>query len=111
MTRAGLSALAPIGAYVNGSAPSCEKRRLLCHPLFIEGLHSLSPFSAELQNWHDRITSCTTRPPVDPAAIASLGNVALAIRLRADRCWCGRCELYTDVLGRLGFPFAIGPFS
>ncbi|HEY2785689.1 MAG TPA: hypothetical protein VGJ05_12030 [Fimbriiglobus sp.] len=107
-TRAGpslLQALAPIDAYLSGPSPPAEKRRLLCHPLFIEGLHALAPFSAELQRWHDRVTSCPHRPPPDPAAVASLGNVALEIRLRADRTWSGRCDLYTDVLGRIGFPF------
>ena len=98
--------LAPIKDFLASSAPSIRKRRLLCHPLFVEGLHSLSPFSIDLERWHDRVTSSPQHPPADPAAIASLGNVALAILLQSDRSWCGRCELCTDVLGRLGFPFS-----
>jgi hypothetical protein len=106
MSRAELGRrLAPIDAYLHGSASRARKRRLLCHPLFVEGLHALSPFSAELQQWHDRVTSCAEHSPVDPAAVDSLGNVALAILLRIDPNWCGRCELCTDILGRIGFPF------
>jgi hypothetical protein len=100
--------LAPVRAFLHGAAPAAEKRRLLCHPLFIEGLHGLAPFSAELQRWHEGVTD--PRPPAPagqegPAALASLGNVALALLLRADRHWQGEHDLSTDVLGRVGFPF------
>lgn len=97
--------LAPIGAYLHGHAPAAEKRQLLCHPLFIEGLHTLAPHSVDLQQWHDRVTASRHHPEPDPAAVASLGNVALELLLRADPSWCGRSDLYTDVLGRIGFPF------
>jgi hypothetical protein len=82
---------------------------LLCHPLFIEGLHGLAPFSAELRRWHDGVTAFAGQrappggPPV-PAARASLGNVALVALLRADRRREGEHALCTDVLGRIGFP-------
>jgi len=96
--------LAPIAAYLNGPDAAARKRRLLCHPLFAEGLHALAPYSAALQSWHDRVTSASQLRPSDPATASSLGNVALAALLRTDRTWCGRCECCTDLLGRLGFP-------
>jgi hypothetical protein len=97
--------LAPIGDYLDGSASAARKRRVLCHPLFVEGLHALAPFSSELQTWHDSVAPRPRQPTTDAAAAASLGNVALALRLRVDRGWCGRCDCCTDLLGRLGFPF------
>src|SRR6476620_3035951 len=103
------SALAPIRAYLGGPAPAAEKRRLLCHPLLVEGLHALAPLSPELRRWHE----CVTAPPADapaepaaPAAAAALGHVALAARLRTDPGWHGECALCTDGLGRVGFPFS-----
>jgi hypothetical protein len=98
--------LAPIRAFLSGPAPPAEKRRLLCHPLFIEGLHSLAPFSAELQRWHESVAAATPAGSVNPAIKASLGNVALVLLLRADRHWRGEHDLCTDVLGRIGFPFS-----
>jgi hypothetical protein len=95
----------PIRTFLRGSAPTAEKRRLLCHPLFIEGLHALAPFSAELQRWHDGVAPATAPAQAVSAAKASLGNVALVLRLRADRHWQGEHDLCTDVLGRVGFPF------
>src|SRR5947199_1392 len=83
-----------------GPAPAAEKRRLLCHPLFIEGLHALTPFSADLRDWHDCVTTERTPPPPAPAAVAALGHVALAVRLRTDPAWAGTAELCTDALGR-----------
>jgi hypothetical protein len=96
--------LTPIRAFLRGPAPEAEKRRLLCHPLFIEGLHTLAPFSAELRRWHDSVAPTPAGQAV-PAAQASLGNVALLLLLRADRRWQGEHDLCTDVLGRIGFPF------
>jgi hypothetical protein len=99
--------LAALLAYVRGPAPAAEKRRLLCHPLFVEGLHALAGFSAGLRRWHD---SVTTPPPgagpAAPATRASLGNVDLAVLLRADRHWQGEHDFCTDALGRVGFPFS-----
>src|SRR5262249_50336825 len=100
--------LAPVRAYLDGPAPAAEKRRLLCHPLFIEGLHGLAPFCAELRRWHESVTAPPAAAPAgppDPAGKAALGHVALTVRLRADRGWQGEHELCTDVLGRIGFPF------
>jgi hypothetical protein len=103
-------ALDPLLVYLRGPAPAAEKRRFLCHPLFIEGLHGLIPFSSELCRWHDVVAAPPAPvPPADQvclAARASLGNVALVFRLRADRHWQGEHEFCTDVLGRLGFPFS-----
>jgi len=98
------SALGPIAAYLGGRASPFKKRRLLCDPLFIQGLHALSPYCSELQTWHDRVTSSPSHPPIERAGVASMGNVALSLLLGNDRRWCGRCDLCTDVLGRLGFP-------
>jgi hypothetical protein len=96
-------ALAPLRAFLAGIAPAAAKRRLLCHPLFIEGLHSLAPLSDALRHWHDSVVAAT--PAGSPANAAALGNVAVALILRADPHWSGDIELGTDVLGRVGFPF------
>jgi hypothetical protein len=101
-------ALTPICAFLGGAAPAAEKRRLLCHPLFIEGLHGLAPCSAALRRWHEAVTDPRPPAPDGPpacAARASLGNVALALLLRTDAHWRGEHDLCTDVLGRVGFPF------
>jgi hypothetical protein len=98
--------LAPIRVFLRGSAPAAEKRRLLCHPLFIEGLHTLAPFSAVLQHWHESVATPDPPGPPLPATRACLGNVALVVQLRADRHWRGEQDLCTDVLGRIGFPFS-----
>src|SRR5262245_51828333 len=52
--------LASLLAILRGGGAPATKRRLLCDPLFIEGLHSLAPFSAELERWHNSVTA----PPV-----------------------------------------------
>jgi hypothetical protein len=96
--------LAPLREFLRGPASPTEKRRLLVHPLFIEGLHGLAPCSAELRRWHDRVTAAPAPP--DPAARASLGNVALVCALRAGRGRDGEFDLCADVLGRVGFPFS-----
>ncbi|MFO0811262.1 MAG: hypothetical protein U0746_21750 [Gemmataceae bacterium] len=95
-------ALAPICAFLGERASAAEKRRLLCHPLFIQGLHGLAAVSPTLRCWHDSVTA--TAPLGEPTR-ASLGNVALAVLLRTDRDWQGECALSTDVLGRNEFPF------
>src|SRR5437667_8534627 len=93
-------ALTPLRTFLGGTAPAAVKRRLLCHPLFIEGLHALAPLSAALRHWHDSVAA--TPAAADPAAAAALGNVAVALVLRADSHWCGELDLSTDVLGRVG---------
>lgn len=116
----GQPALAPILAFLRGPAAAADKRRLLCHPLLIEGLHGLAGSSAAVRSWHD----CVAAPPahrdaapggsavcnqVDAAPLAAppcLGNVALVCLLRADRAWQGKHTLCTDVMGRIGFPFS-----
>ena len=99
--------LAPLRAYLGG-APTSDRRRLLCHPLFVEGLHGLAPFCPELRRWHDSFTAppASAAAPAAPPVPVALGCVALAARLRADRGWQGECDLCTDVLGRLEFPFS-----
>src|SRR5439155_7738601 len=95
-------------AFLAGVAPAAAKRRLLCHPLFIEGLHALAPLSDALRHWHDSVAAATRSAGAPPAAApgpAALGNVTLALVLRADPGWCGELDLCTDVLGRVGFPF------
>ncbi len=101
--------LQPLLEFLSGPSPPTTKRRLLCHPLFIEGLHALAPHSPRLTHWHERVT--TTRPAVTsiepcPASLSSLGNVTLVILLNLDRDWSGTHLLTTDVLGRIGFPFS-----
>jgi hypothetical protein len=97
--------LAAVLTFLGGPAPAAQKRRLLCHPLLIEGLHELAPFSAELRRWHDRVTTSPPAPVV-PAARASLGNAALVALLRTDRRWQGEQTLCTDAFGRVGFPLS-----
>jgi len=97
-------ALAPLKCFLAGVAPAAIKRRLLCHPLFIEGLHALSSYSDSLRTWHDSVAAATPASPSTHAA--ALGNVAIALLLRADPNWCGEIDLCTDVLGRIGFPFS-----
>lgn len=103
--------LVPLREFLAGPARAADKRRLLCHPLLIEGLHALAPFCGDLRRWHDSVTAAASveRPtgsevPVE-ATKASLGHIALVARLRGDRDWRGEHELCTDVLGRVGFPF------
>jgi hypothetical protein len=98
--------LGAIRALLRGPAPAGEKRRLLCHPLLIEGLHGLAPFSAELRHWHDSVTAPPAPAPAVSAARASLGNVALVALLRADRGWQGEIDCCTDEFGRVGFPLS-----
>ena len=54
--------LGPIRAFLRGPSPSRLKRRLLCHPRFIEGLHELAPFSPVLRRWHDSVTTSADPP-------------------------------------------------
>jgi hypothetical protein len=100
--------IAPLVEFLRRAPPPHEKRSLLCHPLLIEGLHSLAPFCSALRRWHGTVTSPLAPEAPDPsipAAKASLGNVSLAILLRADPHWQGDQDLCADALGRLGFPF------
>jgi hypothetical protein len=98
--------LAAILTFLGGPARAAQKRRLLCHPLLVEGLHSLAPFSAELRRWHDHVTAPPAAVPVVPAARASLGNVALVALLRVNRHWQGEQDCCTDEFGRVGFPLS-----
>jgi hypothetical protein len=101
--------LASLLAFVRGSGATGTKRRLLCDPLFIEGLHSLAPFSSELERWHNSVTAPAVPVPrgrAPPAARAALENIDLVLLLRGERQWLGEHDLSTDVLGRLAFPFS-----
>ncbi|HJZ59016.1 MAG TPA: hypothetical protein VKE74_28995, partial [Gemmataceae bacterium] len=100
--------LDPIQAFLRGPAPAAIKRRLLCHPLLVEGLHALAPFAPVLRHWHDNVTTPPEPTPAecDTGAWASLGNVALVARLRSDRGWWGEHDCCTDVFGRVGFPLS-----
>src|SRR5262245_20543811 len=51
--------LAPVCGYLAGHAPAADKRRLLCHPQFIEGLHALAPHAPALRGWHDAVAAAT----------------------------------------------------
>jgi hypothetical protein len=108
--------LAPIGVFLGGRASAARKQRLLCHPLFLEGLHGLAACSPKLLRWHESVTApAAPRPDTvsDPAAPASLGNVTLVCHLRGEcrrgprREWRGEEEhrLCADILGRVEFPF------
>jgi hypothetical protein len=100
--------LSPVAKFLRGRAPPAKKQRLLRHPLFLEGLHGLAPCCPTLRHWHDSVAPPTPSLPDardDPAARASLGNVALACHLRAESCHVREHVLCTDVLARLEFPF------
>jgi hypothetical protein len=101
--------LASLLAFVRGSGATATKRRLLCDPLFIEGLHTLAPFSTELERWHNSVTAPAVPVPHGqgpPAARAGLDNIDLVLLLRGERQWLGEHDLCTDVFGRLAFPFS-----
>src|SRR5688500_2481470 len=59
-------ALAPLQVFLGGTAPAAIKRRLLCHPLLLDGLHALAPLSAALRHWHDTVAA-TPPQPATPA--------------------------------------------
>jgi hypothetical protein len=62
-----------------------------------------------LQRWHNSVTAPTVPVPpgrAPPAARAALDNIDLVFLLRGERQWLGECDLSTDVLGRLAFPFS-----
>jgi hypothetical protein len=101
--------LAPLRTFVHDRASRTSRRPLLCHPLFIEGLHALAPACPELRRWHESVAADHPLPALDeddPAARASLGHVALICRLRTERRLEGEQTLCTDCLGRLSFPFS-----
>lgn len=98
--------LDPIREFLGGPAPAAVKRRLLCHPLFVEGLHALAPYCPVLRRWHDGVTTSPLPAEPDPGDRASLGNVALVALLRTDRNWRGEQDCCTDAFGRVGFPFS-----
>src|SRR5437764_1268408 len=52
--------LVPLREFLTGPARAADKRRLLCHPLLIEGLHALAPFCGELRRWHDSVIAAAT---------------------------------------------------
>src|SRR5262245_56214041 len=54
--------LAPLVEFLGGQASPALKERLLCHPLFLEGLHGLAPCCPTLRRWHD----CVTTSPAPP---------------------------------------------
>jgi hypothetical protein len=101
--------LSPLAEFLGGRAPPARKRRLLRHPLFLEGLHGLAPCCPSLRHWHESVAPAPPSFPEatdDAAARASLGHVALACSLRANPGAEGEHRLCTDVLGRVGFPFS-----
>jgi hypothetical protein len=100
-------ALAPVQRFI-GDATRSARRRLLCHPVFIEGLHALAPVCPELGHWHDRVAPDhpLTTDEHDPAARAALGHVALVCQLRGEHHLHGEYTLCTDCMGRLNFPFS-----
>jgi hypothetical protein len=101
--------LASLLAFVRGNRAVASKRRLLCDPLFIEGMHALAPFSADLERWHNSVTTpaaVVRLGQASPAARAALDNIDLVLLLRNQRWWLGKHDLCTDVLGRIAFPFS-----
>src|SRR5262245_27379410 len=77
--------LAPLREYLGRHTAPADRRRLLCHPLLIEGLHALAPLSPELRRWHDAVIAVPPSSPASPpaeSAAASLGNVTLVLLLR-----------------------------
>ena len=62
--------LDPIRTFLRGPAPAALKRRLLCHHLFVEGLHDLAPFSPALRHWHDIVLRPRAGRPRPCAGVA-----------------------------------------
>ena len=101
--------LAPLQTFLHDRSRCTARRRLLCHPLFIEGLHGLAAVCPELRPWHERVAADHPLPATDdadPVARASLGHVALNCRFRTERHPQGEHALCTDCLGRVGFPLS-----
>lgn len=95
-----LPQLRTIRDFLEGTASPGERHRLLCHPLFVNGLHELAACCPALETWRHRVQP-------QPAPVESiLGEVALALALRLDHQWQGEVFLRTDPLGRLRFPFS-----
>jgi hypothetical protein len=100
--------LSHVAEFLGSRALPVMKRRLLRHPLFLEGLHGLAPSCPSLHHWHDSVAPappCLPEAADDDAARVSLGHVALACCLRANPGAGGEHRLCTDVLGRVAFPF------
>jgi hypothetical protein len=94
--------------YLRGPAPAGEKRLLLDDPLLVEALHALAGASDDLAVWDATVAPGTYHVPAErqaTLAVGRLGNVALALRLRQSRGWCGRLELASDDYGRIHVPF------
>src|SRR5262249_21781608 len=112
---AGLSSLEE---YLDGPASALDKRRLLCHPLLIEGLHGLAACSDTIRGWHDCVAAPSPHSPASRLGVSysrgenensgptSLGNIGLVCALRSNRAWQGEQLLCTDLLGRIGLPFS-----
>lgn len=102
--------LATLVALLNRPTWKRRRRRLLCHPLLIEGLHGLAQSCADVQRWHACVATPSIAGVVQQHApqrfAATLGNVLLALQLRADPSWRGELALCTDHVGRLRFPFS-----
>ncbi|HYV37323.1 MAG TPA: hypothetical protein VE988_16565 [Gemmataceae bacterium] len=97
--------LANLLALVSSGA-SASKYRLLCDPLLVEAMHTLAPFSANLERWHNSVAAPGPPGRAPPADRAALDNIDLVLLLRNQRQWLGEHDLCTDVLGRLAFPFS-----
>ncbi|MBI3465165.1 MAG: hypothetical protein HY000_19235 [Planctomycetes bacterium] len=104
------SSLDRLAAVLNKPALAPHRQRLFCHPLLIEALHGLAGVCPELKRWHDSVARPSVADIADstlPASgTAEVGNIVLALLLRAQRCWRGELDLCTDLTGRLRFPFS-----
>ncbi|MGD9853890.1 MAG: hypothetical protein AB7U20_02975 [Planctomycetaceae bacterium] len=82
--------------------------RLLCHPVFVEGLHRLSLSCPHTQAWHAAVA---TPSMVDTVAGLCrdgrcLGTIEFALRVLEHCTWEGRLLLTSDLLGRVPFPLS-----
>lgn len=89
------------------------RQRLLCHPVFIEGLHELAPECPAVRTWQQCVVTPpnTSEPPGATAADAHrpgrlLGNAALALLLRSGSAPHGRYWLRSDCFGQVRFPLS-----
>jgi hypothetical protein len=81
-----------------------SKGQWLCHPLFIEGLHTVK--LPTFRRWHTSVASPSALTVFESGADRGdlLGNSLLALALCNDPSWNGEEYLATDLAGRIRFP-------
>lgn len=105
--RAGGRVAAEIALRLQSPKFRYDRQEWLNEPLFIAGLHFLSSESRALRRWHQAVAAFSLldiAPRITTASRSPLGNILLALRLRASPDWSGNVVLMTDAFGRIEFP-------